>query len=60
MSCMVFPVPFLLEFLAGSHVLSPGDLIFTGTPAGVGPIRVGDRFDMHWTGGLSGSYSGVF
>jgi fumarylpyruvate hydrolase len=26
-------------------VLQPGDLIFTGTPAGVGPLRAGDRIE---------------
>ncbi len=30
--------------------LEPGDLIFTGTPAGVGPLNVGDRI----TGGIDG------
>jgi fumarylpyruvate hydrolase len=30
--------------------LEPGDLIFTGTPAGVGPVKVGDRI----TGGIEG------
>jgi fumarylpyruvate hydrolase len=27
--------------------LQPGDLIFTGTPEGVGPVVAGDRIDGH-------------
>ena len=26
--------------------LAPGDLIYTGTPAGVGPVKPGDRIDL--------------
>ena len=35
----------LLAKLSALFVLQPGDLIFTGTPAGVGPLRAGDRFE---------------
>lgn len=44
---MVFPVPAVLGYLASLAPLEPGDLVFTGTPEGVGPIRRGDRFEMH-------------
>ena len=27
-------------------MLQPGDLVFTGTPAGVGPLRIGDRVEI--------------
>jgi 2-keto-4-pentenoate hydratase/2-oxohepta-3-ene-1,7-dioic acid hydratase in catechol pathway len=43
---MIFDIPTILTFLASSHHLLPGDLIFTGTPAGVGPITLGDRFKL--------------
>lgn len=33
---LIFPVPFLVEYLSGILTLSPGDVIFTGTPEGVG------------------------
>ena len=39
---MLFPVPFLIQYLSEIFTLYPGDLIFTGTPEGVGPIQPGD------------------
>ncbi len=41
---MIFSVPTILTFLAATNTLLPGDLIFTGTPAGVGPMHKGDHF----------------
>jgi 2-keto-4-pentenoate hydratase/2-oxohepta-3-ene-1,7-dioic acid hydratase in catechol pathway len=41
---MVFPVPRLLAYLASLAPLEAGDVVFTGTPSGVGPIRAGDAF----------------
>lgn len=43
---MLFPVPILITYLASFNLLRRGDLIFTGTPKGVGPMRKGDRFTM--------------
>lgn len=40
---MVWSVPELIAHLSTLYHLAPGDLIFTGTPAGVGPVRPGDR-----------------
>lgn len=45
-SMMLFPVPQLLTFLASFNELQIGDLVFTGTPEGVGPIKAGDSFDL--------------
>ncbi|MFE2431040.1 fumarylacetoacetate hydrolase family protein [Streptomyces sp. NPDC059373] len=41
---MIFPVPKLVAHLSAFCPLRPGDLIFTGTPAGVGNRRVPQRF----------------
>jgi fumarylpyruvate hydrolase len=40
---MIWPVPALIATLSTFCALAPGDLIFTGTPAGVGPVVSGDR-----------------
>lgn len=40
---MIWNVPEIIANLSLSYVLKPGDLIFTGTPAGVGPVQPGDR-----------------
>jgi fumarylpyruvate hydrolase len=42
---MVWDVPHMIEFLAKLYRLEPGDLVFTGTPAGVGAVNVGDRLE---------------
>jgi 2-keto-4-pentenoate hydratase/2-oxohepta-3-ene-1,7-dioic acid hydratase in catechol pathway len=39
---MLFSVSRLIEILSGTWRLLPGDLIFTGTPPGVGPLEPGD------------------
>jgi fumarylpyruvate hydrolase len=39
---MIWSVPEIIAALSGYVELRPGDLIFTGTPAGVGPIRRGE------------------
>lgn len=43
LSDLVWSVPELISHLSGFYHLQPGDLIFTGTPAGVGPVVVGDK-----------------
>ncbi|MBJ3774951.1 fumarylacetoacetate hydrolase family protein [Acuticoccus mangrovi] len=39
---MIWNVPEIIANLSAAYALSPGDLIFTGTPAGVGPVVPGD------------------
>jgi 2-keto-4-pentenoate hydratase/2-oxohepta-3-ene-1,7-dioic acid hydratase in catechol pathway len=39
---MILGVAELIEMASSMYTLHPGDLIFTGTPEGVGPIRPGD------------------
>ncbi len=46
---MLFPILQLLKSLAMLHPLVPGDLIFTGTPEGVGPLQAGDALALEWT-----------
>jgi fumarylpyruvate hydrolase len=40
---MIWSVPEILKELSTWFALQPGDLIFTGTPAGVGRLEPGDR-----------------
>lgn len=42
---MVFKVPELIEYISSIMTLEPGDIIATGTPAGVGPLRHGDKIE---------------
>lgn len=42
-SDMIFSLPALISFLSQYVTLHKGDLIFTGTPQGVGPLRHGDK-----------------
>lgn len=42
---MIWNIPETIAYLSTLFVLQPGDLIFTGTPAGVGPVRSGERLD---------------
>ena len=43
-SMLIFDIPFLIEYLSALCPLLPGDLIFTGTPEGVGYARKPPRF----------------
>ncbi|WP_315920010.1 fumarylacetoacetate hydrolase family protein [Mesorhizobium sp. SP-1A] len=47
---MIWPVADIVSICSEAVELRPGDLIFTGTPAGVGPLAPGDRV----TGGVDG------
>jgi len=44
-SLMIHQIPAVIAHLSGFYHLQPGDLIFTGTPEGVGPVAVGDRIE---------------
>src|SRR5438034_2425964 len=51
-SQMIYSVAEIISFASQSLTLLPGDLILTGTPSGVGPIRVGDQLEARigdWT-----------
>ncbi|MBN3819413.1 FAA hydrolase family protein, partial [Paraburkholderia sp. Se-20369] len=47
---MIWAVPDVIAYVSRSVELQAGDLIFTGTPAGVGALQPGDRV----TGGVDG------
>ena len=47
---MAFSVPFLIKYIANIMTLYPGDLIATGTPAGVSPMRDGDIVEVEIEG----------
>ena len=52
---MIFSIPRLLVELSKIWMLRPGDLLFTGTPSGVGPLKVGDSIEIK--SNLTGSFS---
>lgn len=43
---MLFPLAAIVAFLSSRWRLLPGDLIYTGTPAGVGPLKPADRIEI--------------
>jgi 2-keto-4-pentenoate hydratase/2-oxohepta-3-ene-1,7-dioic acid hydratase in catechol pathway len=47
---LIFPVPYLVRFVSRIMTLLPGDIISTGTPAGIGPMNPGDRVDVQIEG----------
>jgi len=47
---MVFNIGTLVAYVASVMTLEPGDLLFTGTPAGVGPLRPGDEVTVEIEG----------
>ena len=47
---MHFSIPALVSFISGIMTLEPGDLIATGTPAGVGPLQDGDVVEVEIPG----------
>jgi 2-keto-4-pentenoate hydratase/2-oxohepta-3-ene-1,7-dioic acid hydratase in catechol pathway len=53
-SDLIFDVPKLVQFISGVMTLEPGDVIATGTPSGVGPMKKGDavEVEIEWIGVL--------
>ena len=47
---MIFSVAELVHYCSQIFTLEPGDLLYTGTPSGVGPIEDGDRLEARATG----------
>ena len=49
---MIFDIGFQLRYLNSFVPLLPGDLIYTGTPEGVGPLQKGDRVSLRYLSGV--------
>ena len=47
---LIFKPADLVSFISTNMTLQPGDVILTGTPAGVGPIRSGDKLEVRIEG----------
>lgn len=47
---LIFPIPVLIEEISSYMTLEPGDVIATGTPAGVGPLFAGDIVEVEIDG----------
>lgn len=46
----LFTIPQLLAYITEAVTLEPGDLVLTGTPSGVGPLKAGDRVEVSIAG----------
>jgi 2-keto-4-pentenoate hydratase/2-oxohepta-3-ene-1,7-dioic acid hydratase in catechol pathway len=53
---MIFDIPTLIEFTTATVTLNPGDLLLTGTPAGVGPVKSGDEISIQLSDLLKASF----
>jgi len=47
---MIFGVDKLVSFISQFFTLKTGDIIFTGTPAGVGPVNINDHLEGYLEG----------
>jgi fumarylpyruvate hydrolase len=56
-SRMIFDIQTIVGYCAKHYGLGTGDVIFTGTPEGVGPVADGDRFELFWDGEQAGACS---
>jgi fumarylpyruvate hydrolase len=59
LSEMIWNVPEMVSYLSKLITLRAGDVIMSGTPAGVGPVQAGDRLEGHvdGVGDLTVTYS---
>lgn len=55
-SHLIFSLKTLIQYINEHFGLNKGDIIFTGTPEGVGPIADGDSFEMWWGSEKKGSF----
>ena len=47
---IVFKIPQIIEYISAAMTLEPGDVVLTGTPEGVSPIRSGDQVEIEIEG----------
>ncbi|MFC5451753.1 fumarylacetoacetate hydrolase family protein [Paenibacillus aestuarii] len=45
---MIFDLQTIVDYIAKHYGLGAGDIIYTGTPEGVGPVSSGDRLELLW------------
>jgi 2-keto-4-pentenoate hydratase/2-oxohepta-3-ene-1,7-dioic acid hydratase in catechol pathway len=58
-SMLIFSIPKLISFISKVMTLLPGDIISTGTPSGIGPMKKGDTVEVHIEGiGILRNYIG--
>jgi len=50
---MLTDIVSLIEYISGWFTLNPGDVVLTGTPAGVGPLNPGDKLEIDLIGHIS-------
>jgi fumarylpyruvate hydrolase len=50
LAMQIWSLPEQINYLSNLITLQPGDLIFSGTPAGVGPVKAGDKLEGHVDG----------
>lgn len=53
-SNMIFSLETIIAHIGENYGLAAGDIIFTGTPEGVGPVAVGDTFELIYAGASVG------
>ncbi|SDC20753.1 2-keto-4-pentenoate hydratase/2-oxohepta-3-ene-1,7-dioic acid hydratase (catechol pathway) [Paenibacillus sp. UNCCL117] len=56
-SQMIFPLQTLVDYIAAHYGLGAGDLIYTGTPAGVAAVMHDDRFELLWDDQVVGAFT---
>ncbi|MGE5837117.1 MAG: fumarylacetoacetate hydrolase family protein [Acidobacteriota bacterium] len=47
---LIFTIPEMIQYISSVMTLLPGDIIATGTPSGIGPIKPGDQVTIHVEG----------
>ena len=47
---LIFDAPYIVHYLSQAMTLEPGDVIFTGTPSGIGPVQPGDVMELRIQG----------
>jgi fumarylpyruvate hydrolase len=52
---MIFALQTLIDFIADNYGLGTGDLIYTGTPEGIGTLQDQDTLEIHWDKELLGA-----
>lgn len=54
---MIFPIEEIIQYISSVFTLEAGDLIFTGTPDGVGEVKPGDRIEAQLVGYTSTAHN---